>query len=131
MKIKKYEVFDMAEALRMIKQDLGSEAVILSTRKVVKNNSFGIFSKPIIEVTAAVDMDERILMEKTAKAQAARPKPQTASGTNTSVYNGFGKMAEQKPAKEFRPETFAEDARYKSHFRQKHQRAEWKSWQSL
>ncbi|GAB1536339.1 flagellar biosynthesis protein FlhF [Geovibrio sp. ADMFC3] len=107
MKIKKYEAYDMAEAMRMIKQELGSEAVILSTRKVVKNSSFGLFSKPLIEVTAAVDMDERILMEKTAKAKAARPKPQNS----VSTYNGFGKMAEPKKEDDFKPDTFAEDIR--------------------
>lgn len=50
----------MKEALRLIKEELGPEAVILSTRKVVKNNSFGLFSRPIIEVTAGVDDDERV-----------------------------------------------------------------------
>lgn len=50
----------MKEALRLIKEELGPEAVILSTRKVVKNNSFGLFSRPIIEVTAGVDEDERL-----------------------------------------------------------------------
>jgi len=60
MRIKKYEAFEMTEALRMIKEELGSEAVILSTRKVVKNNSFGLFSRPIIEVTAGIDDDERV-----------------------------------------------------------------------
>jgi len=55
MKIKKYEVYDMKEAMNLIKKDLGPDAVILSTRKVVKNGSFGLFSRPMIEVTAAVD----------------------------------------------------------------------------
>lgn len=55
MKIKKYEVSNMKEALRMIKEDLGSDAVILSTRKVMKSNNFGLFSRPILEVTAAVE----------------------------------------------------------------------------
>lgn len=55
MKIKKYEAANMKEALNIIKQDLGPEAVILSTRKVMKNNNFGLFAKPILEVTAAVD----------------------------------------------------------------------------
>lgn len=55
MKIKKYEAANMKEALNIIKQDLGPEAVILSTRKVMKNNNFGLFARPILEVTAAVD----------------------------------------------------------------------------
>ena len=55
MKIKRYEVYNMKDALTMIKQDLGSDAVILTTRKIMKSNVFGLFSKPIIEITAAVD----------------------------------------------------------------------------
>ncbi len=55
MKIKKYEVYEMKDALAQIKRDLGPEAVILSTRKIVKNGNYGLFSKPMIEVTAAVD----------------------------------------------------------------------------
>lgn len=57
MKIKKYEVSDMKEALRMIKEDLGPDAVILSTRKVMKSNNFGLFARPVLEVTAAVEYD--------------------------------------------------------------------------
>lgn len=77
MRIKKYEAFDMKEALRLIKDELGSEAVILSTRKVVKNNSFGLFSRPIIEVTAGVDDDERV------KTGRATVKPAEDSYSNT------------------------------------------------
>lgn len=59
MKIKKYEVYDMKEAMTIIKKELGPDAVILSTRKVIKNGSFGLFSRPMIEVTAAVDYDTK------------------------------------------------------------------------
>ncbi len=55
MKMKKYEVSDMKEALKLIKQDLGPDAVILSTRKVMKSSNFGLFAKPVLEVTAAID----------------------------------------------------------------------------
>ncbi|MBZ4672644.1 flagellar biosynthesis protein FlhF [Deferribacteraceae bacterium V6Fe1] len=66
MKIKKYEVYDMKEAMALIKKELGPDAVILSTRKIVKNGSFGLFSRPMIEVTAAVDY--------TAKREVKKPK---------------------------------------------------------
>jgi len=59
MKIKKYEVYDMKEALALIKKELGPDAVILSTRKINKPSGYGIFSKPMIEVTAAVDYDAK------------------------------------------------------------------------
>jgi len=65
MRIKKYEVFDMKEAMKLIKEELGPDAMILSSRKVVKNNNFGLFSRPIIEVTAAVENDDRVKNKKT------------------------------------------------------------------
>lgn len=55
MKIKRYEVYNMKEAISIIKKDLGPEAVILNTRKIIKNNIFGLFSRPLLEVTAAID----------------------------------------------------------------------------
>ncbi|KAA0257117.1 flagellar biosynthesis protein FlhF [Deferribacter autotrophicus] len=64
MKIKKYEVYDMREAIELIKKDLGPDAVILSTKKIVKNGSFGLFSRPIIEVTAAIDYEPEVKSKK-------------------------------------------------------------------
>jgi flagellar biosynthesis protein FlhF len=54
MQIKKYEVFEIAEALQAIKKEMGPDAVIISTREIRKGG-FGLFSRPMIEVTAAVD----------------------------------------------------------------------------
>lgn len=56
MQIKKYEAVDMPSAVRMIKNDLGSDAVILSTRNIRKGKgTFGLFGRSMVEVTAAVD----------------------------------------------------------------------------
>jgi flagellar biosynthesis protein FlhF len=56
MMVKTYKAMDMQEAIRMIKRDLGSQAVILSTRKVVDGKrAFGLLGRPMVEVTAAVD----------------------------------------------------------------------------
>ena len=71
MKIKKYEVSDMKEALRMIKEDLGPDAVILSTRKVMKSNNFGLFARPVLEVTAAVEYDGIPLNKQKQPAQSS------------------------------------------------------------
>jgi len=54
MQIKKYEVFEMTQALEAIKKEMGPDAVILSTREIRKGG-FGLLSRPMIEVTAAVD----------------------------------------------------------------------------
>ncbi len=58
MQIKKYEAVDMPSAVRMIKNDLGADAVILSTRNIRKGKgTFGLFGRSMVEVTAAVDRD--------------------------------------------------------------------------
>ena len=59
MIIKKYLAKDMNEALNKIRQELGKEAVIVSQRKIKPPGMFGIFSKKVVEVTAAVDKIKR------------------------------------------------------------------------
>lgn len=57
MRIRRYTGRDAQEAMLKVKMDLGSEAVILSTRKVKKKGFFGFLKKPLTEVLAAVDED--------------------------------------------------------------------------
>ena len=57
MQIKKFEAPTIQEALEAIKKELGPEAVILQTRKHRKG--FGLLSKALVEVTAAVS--ERVI----------------------------------------------------------------------
>lgn len=52
MKIKKYVVENIKDAMFMIKKELGEDAVILQTRQIRKGGFFGIGSKKMIEVTA-------------------------------------------------------------------------------
>ncbi len=56
MQIKRYEARDMTSALRMIKTELGPDAVILSARSLKKENKLlGLVKSVGVEVTAAVD----------------------------------------------------------------------------
>lgn len=57
MKIRRYTCKDMQEALLKVKMDLGSEAVIMNSKKVKPKGLKGLFSKPMIEVVAAIDDD--------------------------------------------------------------------------
>ena len=59
MKIKKYLVKDVREAMMMIKKDLGDDAIILNTRKVKKGGFLGIGAKTYFEVTAVVEDEEK------------------------------------------------------------------------
>lgn len=45
----------MPEALRMVKSELGPDAMILSTKKEATGGFFGFFSKQVYRVTAAID----------------------------------------------------------------------------
>jgi flagellar biosynthesis protein FlhF len=58
MQIKRFEAKNMTEALRQIKRELGSEAVILSAKDLRREHRLlGISRKVGVEVTAAVDED--------------------------------------------------------------------------
>lgn len=55
MKIRRYMAKNTQEAILKVKMDLGNEALILNTRNVKKKGIAGLFSKPLVEVLAAVD----------------------------------------------------------------------------
>jgi flagellar biosynthesis protein FlhF len=58
MQVKRFEGTEMQEVLRQVKQELGAQAIILSTRHIKKGKgAFGMFGRPMIEVIAAVDRD--------------------------------------------------------------------------
>jgi flagellar biosynthesis protein FlhF len=58
MKVRTFYAQSMQEAIRAIKQELGSDAVILSTRRVRKwGNAFGMLGSSALEVMAAIDED--------------------------------------------------------------------------
>lgn len=60
MKVKKFTAPSMPEAMQLIRNDLGSDAVILNSKEVEKGGILGLFSKRYLEVIAAVDPDASI-----------------------------------------------------------------------
>ncbi|MFC0188878.1 flagellar biosynthesis protein FlhF [Fictibacillus aquaticus] len=59
MKVKKYTASTLPEAMKLVKADLGSGAVILNTREIQKGGFLGFFTKTAMEVFAALDNDGR------------------------------------------------------------------------
>ncbi|MEB3101146.1 flagellar biosynthesis protein FlhF [Ferviditalea candida] len=55
MRVKRYVVDNMPEALQKIRGDLGKDAVILNTKETRSGGIFGLFGKKKIEVIAATD----------------------------------------------------------------------------
>lgn len=56
MQVRVFEVTDMASGLKKIKQELGPDALILSTR-TIRNGKLGLLGKSVLEITAAIDSD--------------------------------------------------------------------------
>jgi flagellar biosynthesis protein FlhF len=52
MQVKVFEAKDMATGLKMVKEALGPDALILSTR-TLRGGKFGMMGKPMMEITAA------------------------------------------------------------------------------
>ncbi len=60
MKVKTFHALTMQDAIRSIKEQLGSDAVILSTRRIRKGGTlFGLFGRSMVEVVAAIEPDLR------------------------------------------------------------------------
>ncbi len=54
MQVKIFESTDMASGLKLVKETLGPDALILSTR-TIRSGKLGIIGKPVLEITAAID----------------------------------------------------------------------------
>ncbi|MGX8797981.1 flagellar biosynthesis protein FlhF [Fusibacter sp. JL298sf-3] len=92
MKVKRYMVQDMNEAMIRIKNELGMDAIILNTRKVKRNGLMRFFKKPMLEVVAAVDEP----LVKRASVATPQPQPQKApENTYTKEIEGLREVVEK------------------------------------
>jgi flagellar biosynthesis protein FlhF len=73
MRVKRYVVDSMPDALQKIRSDLGKDAVILNTKEIRSGSFLGLFGKKKIEVIAAVDSIA------SAPGSGAKPAPVRAS----------------------------------------------------
>lgn len=58
MRVKRYVVDTMPDAMHSIRSELGSDAVILSTKEIKTGGFMGMFKKKKIEVVAAVEKEQ-------------------------------------------------------------------------
>lgn len=77
MVLKRYIVDNMQDGIEKIKRELGSEAVILSTKELKKKGFKKFFTKPKIEIVAAYDDKEEISIhgQDSAKIRKDLKKP--------------------------------------------------------
>jgi flagellar biosynthesis protein FlhF len=101
MRVKRYVVDSMPDALQKIRTDLGKDAVILNTKEIRSGGFLGMFSKKKIEVIAATDTAAAAPSKSAAgaaKAQtatAAVPKP--SLGSHHSAKAAYSKPAAPTP----------------------------------
>ena len=108
MRVKRYIVDSMPEAMEKIRVDLGKDAVILNSKPVKVGGVFGLFGKQRIEVIAAVDV-KTADREKPAPPVLERPsesltRPPAGTYTAQQVYRkpaaaaGHSALTTQEPA---------------------------------
>jgi flagellar biosynthesis protein FlhF len=82
MLVKTFQAASMPEALRMVKAELGPDAMILSTKKEKVGGFLGFFSRQVYRVTAAIDPVRKAAPPPTAPPvayrEAAAPRERTA-----------------------------------------------------
>lgn len=85
MRVKRYIVDSMPDALQQIRTDLGKDAVILNTKEIRSGGFLGLFSKKKIEVIAATDTSSAPASANTARTRpTAAPPISPQSGTTAA-----------------------------------------------
>ena len=90
MKIRRYIGKDTQDAMLKVRLDLGSDAIILNTRKIRQKGFLKFFSKPLVEVLAAVD-------EGATQSNLSEPgngRNKSAAGVKNSITDKKGILKE-------------------------------------
>ncbi len=98
MKVKKYVASSMANAMKQIRSELGSEAVILNSREVHTGGFLGLFKKRNIEVLAAID--EMPKKQQMPIVKQKRPSEISSIQAKTGFSELAIKESKQKPSEE-------------------------------
>lgn len=112
MRLKTYTVDNVAEAIPMIKRDLGADALILNTKKVKKGGIFGLFQKEKLEVIAAVESKGNENVKKPVADVQPVPvfsEPQSVPSPNDAGNETNDLIAELKSIKQFMMHVIEED----------------------
>ncbi|WP_159884366.1 flagellar biosynthesis protein FlhF [Paenibacillus puerhi] len=84
MRVKRYVVDSMPDALQKIRNDLGKDAVIINTKEIRSGGFLGLFSKKRIEVIAAMDNASSAPSSKNPGTTSSRELQPTLSGMSTA-----------------------------------------------
>lgn len=116
MRLKTYIVENVADAIPMIKRDLGSDALILNTKKIKTGGFLGFFQTEKLEVVAAVESKPSVAvkMPETYRSAGTQMAMQKASPEGKPVFENQPQQAEDliselKSIKQFMMHVIEED----------------------
>lgn len=101
MQVKKFEAPTMQEALKVIKRELGPEAIILSTKHI--KSGFGLMSKASVEVTAAIaekDLKKKQAAEKNLPQDVKEKIWNSKAEKQAEIYNDYFEKQLRRAGKE-------------------------------
>jgi flagellar biosynthesis protein FlhF len=93
MRVKKYIVDSMPDALQKIRSDLGKDAVILNTKEIRIGGFLGLFSKKKIEVIAATDTQAQAIPAKEKPILRPEAKATAIPVSAASILNQISSVA--------------------------------------
>jgi len=97
MQVKKFEAPTIAEAIKLVKSELGPEAIILSTKNHKKG--FGLLSKASVEVTAAVadkSLAKKQVTEKLVPSSTKEQLGKLSASKQTKIFNEFSDYVDRR-----------------------------------
>ncbi|AHV97851.1 flagellar biosynthesis protein FlhF [Paenibacillus sabinae] len=109
MRVKRYVVDTMPDAMHSIRSELGSDAVILSTKEIRTGGFMGMFRKKKIEVVAAVENEQKKTAGGAREASPAAPRAGVPNAYR-QAYAAASSSANAAPGVSEPPRSFAEIA---------------------
>ncbi|MDA8233827.1 MAG: flagellar biosynthesis protein FlhF [Clostridia bacterium] len=103
MKVKRFVAPTMQDAMIQVKLEMGKDAVIIHTRKFKEGGFFGLFGKPMIEITAAIEETQtapkpvRASNPAPAANPVNKPKPFIPTGIDYNLEGALDRIEEKKP----------------------------------
>lgn len=94
MIIKRYIGNTTQEAMAQVKMDLGSDAIILNTRRIRRKGIAGWFSRPLMEVTAAIDHEVVIPKDMGDQKPQQAKENQYNNYTNKEAFDNLEKKVD-------------------------------------
>lgn len=90
MRVKTFEAVDMKQALRLVRDEMGPSAVIVSTRSVRRDRGlFGLLGRSLLEVTAATEEkgnSDPVAVRGSSPAETPRARSSVGAGAYRDIW---------------------------------------------